>query len=64
MPLTSVGSLAYAEDDNRHFLGIKTLGMGAGEGREGGEEEDQGSYCCHVLECDKEVCIMSSFTFT
>ena len=59
MLLTSVGSLAYAEDDNRHFLGIKTLRVE--EEGEGGEEEDRGSYCCHMLECDNEVCILQPF---
>ena len=50
--VASVGSLAYAEDDGRHILGVKVArspaslrgGMGEGDGIE-----------CHVLECESEV---------
>ena len=50
--VAAVGSLAYAEDDSRHILGIKVArspaslrgGVGEGEGIE-----------CHVLECESEV---------
>ena len=49
----SIGSLAYAEDDRRHILGIKvarspaSVRGGVGDGGEGIE--------CHVLECESEV---------
>ena len=49
-PVAAVGSLAYAEDDNKHILGIKAVQTPPPA--EGGEGT---GYCCHVLECDNEV---------
>ncbi len=62
MMVASLGSIAYAEDDGRHIIGIK-----AGQSSEVSEpvregqreltprEEVEGKFCCHVLECDNEV---------
>jgi len=49
-PVATVGSLAYAEDDSKHILGIKAVQTPPPA--EGGERT---GYCCHVLECDNEV---------
>ena len=60
--MASLGSLAYAEDDGRHMLGIKAmqapeLSESLREGRREmtAQEEAEGKFCCHVLECDSEV---------
>ena len=57
--VATLGSLAYAEDDGRHILGLKAAKKFSGEGNaiaeEEGEEEEGGGYCCYVLECDSEV---------
>lgn len=52
--IASLGSLAYAEDDNRHILGLKAVRQLPDGGTT--EEMDGSSYCCHVVECDSEVC--------
>ena len=50
--VASIGSLAYAEDDGRHILGIKVARSPASirAGTLGSEGID-----CHVLECESEV---------
>ena len=60
--VASLGSIAYAEDDGRHLLGIKAvqspeLPVSVSEGRREltALEEAEGKFCCHVLECDSEV---------
>lgn len=58
-PVSSLGSLAYAEDDNRHLLGMKAvqqnlIGSSVG-GAGGGASIGSDNYCCYVLECDNEV---------
>lgn len=52
VPIAFVGSLAYAEDDSKHIVGIKTAYQQ--QGSLGGWAV-AGAYCCHVLECDTEV---------
>ena len=44
----AIGSLSYAEDDNRHFLGVKAAVV---------NKAGRSQYCCYVLECDNEVCV-------
>ncbi len=66
--LASIGSLAYAEDDGRHILGVKTTRRGqvgsssVGKGAEAAVPEEgsesEATYCCYVLECDSEVCTL------
>ncbi len=62
--LASIGSLAYAEDDGRHMLGIKTTRHGQVGNSSVGKGTDpvttdasssDATYCCYVLECDSEV---------
>ena len=64
--VASIGSLAYAEDDGRHILGIKATrhgvvgGSSVGRGAEAQPDDNSvlaGSahFCCYVLECDSEV---------
>lgn len=56
--IASVGSLSYAEDENRHILGIKTNQPATASGStlsEGDLKDLEGKFCCHVLECDSEV---------
>lgn len=59
--IASLGSLSYAEDENRHILGIKTTQPAtvAGSTLSGGDlakqAETKGRFCCHVIECDSEV---------
>ena len=52
--VAAIGSLAYAEDDGRHILGIKVARSPASV--RGGVSNEE-SICCHVLECDSEVCM-------
>ena len=53
--IPALGSFSYAEDDNRHILGVKTAEVveGGSSGGEGGSEGVR--YCCHMLECSSEV---------
>lgn len=58
--IASLGSLSYAEDDNRHILGIKTTQPATPSGstlNSGGAalQDTEAKFCCHVLECDSEV---------
>lgn len=57
--MATVGSLAYAEDDGRHILGIKATRqsqVGSSSVGKGTETDDkETSYCCYVFECDNEV---------
>ena len=60
--VASLGSIAYAEDEGRHMLGVKAmqssdLSESVSEGRREltVQEEATGKFCCHVLECDSEV---------
>ena len=50
--VASVGSLAYAEDDGRHILGVKVARSPASAK---GAVEDCEGIGCHVLECENEV---------
>ena len=45
LPMATVGSLSYAEDDNRHYLGVKAVVM---------QKDGKSQYCCYVLECENE----------
>lgn len=49
--MVTVGSLSYAEDDDRHFLGIKAAIV---------SKDGRSQYVCYVVECDNEVYIYSS----
>ena len=51
--VASIGSLAYAEDDGRHILGIK-VARSPSSVRGGMVAEDE-EINCHVLECENEV---------
>ena len=55
--MASVGSLAYAEDENKHILGIKAVQSPGPVA-----ERERTNYCCHVLECDSEVTVMTMLT--
>lgn len=63
--ISSLGSLSYAEDDNRHIVGIKTTQptttAASTLGSEGSpiQEESEVKYCCHVIECENEVSSLS-----
>lgn len=67
--LASIGSLAYAEDDGRHILGVKATrhgqlgGSSVGKGTEPQAEGSvsESTFCCYVLECDSEVYKYLSF---
>ena len=58
--MASLGSLSYAEDENRHILGIKTTKpatvsdstLSRGDLPMKGTDK---KFCCHILECDSEV---------
>ena len=52
--MASIGSLAYAEDDGRHILGIKVAVSPATRKGSLGEGE---TISCHVLECENEVSV-------
>lgn len=43
---SAIGSISYAEDDNRHYLGVKAAVVG---------KDGRSQFCCFVLECDNEV---------
>lgn len=56
--VSSLGSLSYAEDDNRHIVGIKTTqavtaSLSTGDPLAG--QASEANFCCHILECDNEV---------
>lgn len=50
--VASIGSLAYAEDDGRHILGVKVARSPASVR---GAVADSDGIGCHVLECENEV---------
>ena len=63
LPIGSLGSLSYAEDDGKHILGIKAVQPMAVGGASlervtptPSEVGDRHSvlYCCHVFECGTE----------
>ena len=56
--VASIGSLAYAEDDGRHILGIKVARSPASV-RETATDID--GIGCHVLECENEVRNINTF---
>lgn len=61
--VASLTSLSYAEDENRHILGVKTMQPATVSSSSLTERDlpaDTGKFCCHVLECDSEVCIVCS----
>lgn len=47
VPMATVGSLSYAEDDDRHYLGVKAAVV---------SKDGRSQFCCYVLECNNEVC--------
>ena len=47
--MVTVGSMSYAEDDNRHYLGIKAAVV---------SNDERSQYVCYVIECDNEVRII------
>ena len=51
--MAAIGSVAYAEDDGRHILGIKVARSPASV--RGGGVNHGDSIVCHVLECKSEV---------
>ena len=66
IPISSLGSLAYAEDDEKHILGVKAVQPvimgGASLGRQSPSPSEAGDrhsvlYCCHVFECGNEVSV-------
>lgn len=46
VPMVTVGSMSYAEDDDRHYLGIKAAVV---------SKDGRSQYVCYVVECDSEV---------
>ena len=46
VPMVTVGSMSYAEDDDRHYLGIKAAVV---------SKDGRSQYVCYVVECDNEV---------
>lgn len=46
--MVTIGSVSYAEDDNRHYLGIKAAVV---------SKDGKSQYFCYVIECDNEVSI-------
>lgn len=72
IPISSLGSLAYAEDDGKHILGVKavqpvTMG-GASLGRHTPTPSEDGRrhsvlYCCHVFECGNEASFLANKSF-
>lgn len=71
--ISSLGSLAYAEDDGKHILGIKTVQpmtmSGVSIGRDTPmaselEERDSRHYCCHVFECGNEASDLTALKLT
>ena len=46
VPMATVGSLSYAEDDDRHYLGVKAAVV---------SKDGRSQFCCHILECNNEV---------
>ena len=59
--ISSLGSLSYAEDENRHIVGIKTsqtattAGSTLTTGTTAESQETETKFCCHVIECENEV---------
>ena len=63
IPVCSLGSLAYAEDDGKHILGVKAVqpvaAGGVSLGRHTPTPSEAGDrhgalYCCYVFECGSE----------
>lgn len=46
VPMATVGSLSYAEDDDRHYLGVKAAVV---------SKDGRSQFCCYILECNNEV---------
>ena len=63
--ITFIGSLSYAENNDRHFLGIKAIAPSSPilaslhSGKAAVSRQDEavtnGHFCCHVLECVSKV---------
>ena len=51
LPTATVGSLSYAEDENRHFLGLKAAIV---------RKDGQSQFVCYILECDSEVSLQKN----
>ena len=63
VPVSSLGSLSYAEDDGKHILGLKAVqptavgGASLGIATPTPSEVGDGHgalYCCYVIECANE----------
>lgn len=63
VPVSSIGSLSYAEDDGKHILGLKAVQPTAVGGASPGIATPTASevggghsvlYCCYVIECATE----------
>lgn len=60
VPVASLGSLSYAEDDGKHILGLKAVqlmtvgGASLGIATPTPSEIGDGLYCCYVIECATE----------
>ena len=50
LPIATVGSLSYAEDENRHYFGIKAAVV---------DKAGQSQLCCYILEGESEVSLWS-----
>ena len=64
VPVSTLGSLSYAEDDGKHILGLKAVqptavgGASLGAATPTVSEVGDGHgalYCCYVIECATEV---------
>lgn len=61
--IASLGSLSYAEDENKHIVGIKTpraattAGATLTTGATGEPQDAETKFCCHIIECENEVSI-------
>ena len=60
IPVSSLGSLSYAEDDGKHILGLKAIqptavgGASLGIATPTSSDIGDGLYCCYVIECATE----------
>jgi len=64
IPVSSIGSLSYAEDDSRHLLGVKATGPVALAASINSDMEvpmESSTFCCYVMECANEVCRINDF---
>ena len=65
VPVASLGSLSYAEDDGKHILGLKAVqptavgGASLGRATPTASEVGDGLYCCYVIECATEASVLN-----